>query len=95
MNGTTNGLILRSMALCKYGVLLHEAGEDPTYVRRVWDIVSFDLEWVLENWDTEGCDLWEEVRSDDFYFNRMAYVYSLNEVAKFADLIGENGQIYR
>ncbi len=83
------------MALCKYGVLLHEAGEDPTYVRRVWDIVSFDLEWVLENWDTEGCDLWEEVRSDDFYFNRMAYVYSLNEVAKFADLIGENGQIYR
>ena len=35
------------------------------------------------------------MRSDDFYFNRMAYVYSLNEVAKFADLIGENGQIYR
>ena len=25
----------------------------------------------------------------------MAYVYSLNEVAKFADLIGEDGQIYR
>ena len=43
----------------------------------------------------QGCDLWEEVRSDDFYFNRMAYVYSLNEVAKFADLIGEDGQIYR
>ena len=39
--------------------------------------------------------MWEEVRSDDFYFNRMAYVYSLNEVAKFADLIGEDGQIYR
>ena len=29
-----------------------------------------DMEWVLDNWDSEGCDLWEEVRSDDFYFNR-------------------------
>jgi len=90
-----DGPALRSMALCKYGTLLLDNNEDDAYIRRVWDIVTFDLEWVMDNWDTEGCDLWEEVRSDDFYFNRMAYVYSLNEVAKFADLIGENGQIYR
>ena len=42
------------MALCKYGVLLLDNGEDDAYVRRIWDIVTFDLEWVLENWDTEG-----------------------------------------
>ena len=41
------------MALCKYGVLLLENGEDDAYIRRIWDIVTFDLEWVLENWDTE------------------------------------------
>jgi len=89
-----DGPALRAMALCYYGTLLLEAGETD-YVDRIWGIVSYDLEWVLENWFTEGCDLWEEVRSDNFYFNRMAYIYSLNEVAKFADLIGEDGDIYR
>jgi hypothetical protein len=49
------------------------------------------LEWVLENWSTEGCDLWEEVRSNDFYFNRMAYLYSLNVAADFGDMIGQSG----
>jgi GH15 family glucan-1,4-alpha-glucosidase len=44
---------------------------------------------VLENWQSEGCDLWEEVRSTDFYFNRMAYVYSLNVAADFGDMIGQ------
>ncbi len=34
------------------------------------------------------------MRSDDFYFNRMAYVYSLNEVGKFADAIGEDSSPY-
>ena len=62
-----DGPALRAMALCKYGFLLLDAGED---ISRIWDIVSFDLEWVLENWFTDGCDLWEEVNSDDFYWNR-------------------------
>ena len=42
-----------------------------------------------------GCDLWEEVRSEDFYFNRMAYVYSLNVAADFGEMIGESGATYR
>ena len=50
---------------------------------------QFDLEWVLANWQSDGCDLWEEVRSNDFYFNRMAYVYSLNVAADFGEMLGE------
>ena len=46
---------------------------------------------MLENWKSEGCDLWEEVRSEDFYFNRMAYVYSLNAASDFGDMIGQTG----
>ncbi len=46
-----DGPALRAMALCKYGTLLLEAGED---ISRIWDIVTFDLEWVLENWDSNG-----------------------------------------
>ena len=53
------------------------------------------MDWVTQYWMTEGCDLWEEFISDDFYFNRLGYVYSLNVVADFAELIGENGAQYR
>ena len=74
------------MALSKYGMMLNAAGEDTS---KVWDLIKFDMEWVVPNWDQNGCDLWEEVQSDDFYWNRMAYVYSLNIAADFADVLGE------
>ena len=41
------------------------------------------------------CDLWEEFSSDDFYWNRMAYVYSLNAAADFADSVGQSGNDWR
>ena len=88
----TDGPALRAMALSKYGELLLANGEN---VASLWSMIEFDLEWVLANWEDEGCDLWEEVRSDDFYWNRMAYVYSLNIAADFADKIGESGDQYR
>jgi glucoamylase len=40
-------------------------------------IIKYDLEWVLTNWQSDGCDLWEEVRSNDFFWNRAGYVYTL------------------
>ena len=58
------------MALSKWGMVLNNAGQANVAKSDVWPLVSFDMEWVLDNWDSEGCDLWEEVRSDDFYFNR-------------------------
>merc|ERR1712004_756549 len=38
---------------------------------------------------------WEEFSSDDFYWNRMAYVYSLNVAADFADSVGQSGNDWR
>ena len=29
-----------------------------------------NLDWVAQNYDSETCDLWEEVRSTDFFWNR-------------------------
>ena len=58
------------MALSKWGMILNNAGQSSAAKSEVWPLVSFDMEWVLENWESEGCDLWEEVRSDNFYFNR-------------------------
>ena len=58
--------------------------------------ISYDLEWVVTGWTETGCDLWwdskrkwkwyrlfhfrEEVRSDDFFWNRMAFMYCLKQV---------------
>eukprot|EP00088_Acartia_fossae_P002771 TRINITY_DN11149_c0_g1_i1.p1 TRINITY_DN11149_c0_g1~~TRINITY_DN11149_c0_g1_i1.p1 ORF type:complete len:502 (+),score=142.13 TRINITY_DN11149_c0_g1_i1:33-1538(+) len=89
----TDGPALRAMAMSKWGMLLSQTGNgDPN---GIWNLVQTDMAWVTENWRQEGCDLWEEVRSDDFYFNRMAYVYSLNIAADFADMIGQSGSNYR
>ena len=86
-------LFLRAMALSKWGMLLKNSGNgDPN---AIWEIVSYDMAWVQEHWTENGCDLWEEVRSEDFYFNRMAYIYSLNVAADFADAIGQSGSAYR
>lgn len=56
----------------------------------------FISEWVLTGWPETGCDLWEEVRSDDFFWNRMAFIYCLGVAADFSDRIGESmGDTYR
>jgi len=85
----TDGPALRAMALSKWGML----GDGDT--NAIWELVKYDMAWVTENWRQDGCDLWEEVRSNDFFFNRMAYIYSLNTAADFADQIGQDGGNYR
>jgi len=89
----TDGPALRAMALSKYGMILSNSGNGDTSA--LWEIIKFDLAWVTGNWRQNGCDLWEEVRSEDFYFNRMAYVYSLNIAADFGEMIGQSGSAYR
>lgn len=33
--------------------------------------IAWDLDFVADNYDKiAGCDLWEEVRSDDFFWNK-------------------------
>ena len=66
----TDGPALRAMALSKWGNILLQNGQSDTAKSTVWPLIKFDMEWVLANWDQNGCDLWEEVRSDNFYFNR-------------------------
>ena len=89
----TDGPALRAMAMAKWGMVVANSGSGDT--QEIWGIVEYDIAWILDNWEQLGCDLWEEVRSDDFFFNRMAYIYSLNAIADFGDMIGESGAKYR
>ena len=84
----TDGPALRGMALSKYGIMKLDMG-DTSGAQQIWDLVKFDMEWVVPNWNTDGCDLWEEVHSTDFYWNRAAFVYCLNIAADFADRMGD------
>ena len=61
------------MALSKWGNILLQNGQSDAAKSTVWPLIKFDMEWVLANWDQNGCDLWEEVRSDNFYFNRYLF----------------------
>ena len=36
-------------------------------------------DWVVANYSSSTCDLWEEVRSEDFFWNR----YSMRSSARF------------
>ena len=94
----TDGPALRAMALSKWGMVLNSAGQSDTAKSDVWPLVSFDMEWVVENWASTGCDLWEEVRSDNFYFNRfditvLIFYYNFVLTAFFLKLVQCQSQL--
>lgn len=61
----------------------------------LYETIKYDLDWVMANWEQNGCDLWEEVRSNDFLWVRMGYVKALKEMGKLADKVGDSGDAYR
>ena len=83
----TDGPALRSIALSHWGMILIYNDHMEEAKSKVWPLVKYDLEWVVKNWKSKGFDLWEEAQSDNFYFNRMSFVYSLNQAASFAKLL--------
>ena len=80
----TDGPGLTAGALIKFANNLLDNGQ-ATYVKEyLWTdgsrhggAIKYDLEWVTGNWDSNGCDLWEEVQSTNFFWNRMAFVHTL------------------
>lgn len=48
-------------------------------------LIKYDMDWVHTNWTSDGCDLWEEVHSNDFFWNRMSYYYAMDIGAKLLE----------
>jgi glucoamylase len=46
--------------------------------------VRFDLDWVAANWPNNGCDLWEEIQSTDFFWGRYNFRYGLDQGIQLA-----------
>lgn len=93
----TDGPALRAAALIMFANTLLSNGQGD-YVRKyLWTgssaynggAIKYDIEWVASNWPQNGCDLWEEIRSDNFFWNRMAFQHALNLAATFASRMGD------
>ena len=70
-------------------ILLDNSQE--SYVRdTLVPLIKYDLEWIHSNWSSDGCDLWEEVHSNDFFWNRMSYYYTMTTGSKFFTRIGDS-----
>ncbi|CAJ1375967.1 unnamed protein product [Effrenium voratum] len=57
---------------------------------KVWELVRRNLDWVAANHSSETCDLWEEVRSSDFFWNRYTMRKALILGSKFAASAGKD-----
>lgn len=78
----TDGPGIQSQALIMYANILLDNNQE-SYVRQyLWTsnpssyrggAIVADLEWVYTNYRQNGCDLWEEVQSSDFFWNLMAF----------------------
>jgi len=77
---------LRSITAMAY------AAKKPTLEGRVWALVKQNLDWVADNYDSETCDLWEEVKSTDFFWNRYTMRKALLQGAEFAKTAGKDAE---
>mmetsp|Transcript_43627 Transcript_43627/g.61314 ORF Transcript_43627/g.61314 Transcript_43627/m.61314 type:complete len:548 (+) Transcript_43627:16-1659(+) len=95
----TDGPGIRGGTLALYSLyLLNNSGD--TFVKQyLWTgsqsiynggAVKYDLDWVAQNWESNGCDLWEEVQSDDFFWNRYNFRYGLTVGAMVAEKMGDS-----
>lgn len=90
---------LRAATLSLYAEVLINAGLTDTVKRYLWTgspssynggAIKHDLEWVVNNWQSDGCDLWEEVHSSDFFWGRLNFRNGLLKGAALADKMGDS-----
>jgi glucoamylase len=89
---------LRATALMDYASWLI-ANNQTAYVKQyLWTgnpsvnkggAIKYDLDWVVNGWSSNGCDLWEEVQSNDFFWNRITSKYALLTGSGFASNFGD------
>lgn len=90
---------LRAKTLAEYGIWLLQNGQADLVKTYLWTgnisvhhggLVKHDLEWVSSGWKQDGCDLWEEARSADFFWNRFTMRAGLEMGARLAEQMGDS-----
>ncbi|KAI0144327.1 carbohydrate-binding module family 20 protein [Xylariaceae sp. FL1272] len=68
-----DGPALRAIALIAYSNWLISHGQKAKAKTVVWPIISNDLSYVGQYWNTTGFDLWEEVEGSSFFTTQNQY----------------------
>jgi len=51
--------------------------------------VCSHLDWIVQNWQSNSCDLWEEIQNTDFFWNRATMKHALFLGSMFAYQLGD------
>ena len=95
----TDGPGLRAIALIDYANSLMKNGQSNYIKQYLWTsnpnvynggAIKHDLDWIVSNWQQNGCDLWEEVQSTDFFWNRFTMKHSLYLGSQLAAKLGDS-----
>jgi glucoamylase len=85
-----DGPALRAFSLLMFAENLQKNGKD---FSKLWNnnggLIKTDLNFLLEHWTDSTCDLWEEIQSDNLFWNLMGYRHTLSRASQFARLNGE------
>lgn len=79
-----DGPALRAMTLMAWADAKSNMSTSTTTSDELWGLIQTDLDWVAENWSSNGCDLWEEIRSSDFFWNKFTARAALTKGSAFA-----------
>ena len=53
-----------------------------------WPIIKYNLDYIINGYDDNTCDLWEEITNNDFFWNRVTMAKALSLGAKLAAKLG-------
>lgn len=99
----TDGPALRSITLINYANRLIKNGNEAYVSEYLWTsgannggAIRNDMEWLVSNWNSSGCDLWEELRSSDLFWNRYVTRKAFSMATAFSTSQGdsESAQMY-
>lgn len=80
---------LRSHTLIDYANALSAASMTQEASDDLWPLIQKDLDWAASNTDANGCDLWEEIQSNDFFWNKFTMRAALTKGSAFAKQQGD------
>jgi len=94
----TDGPALRAFTLVMFANTLLNQGNTDFVKKYLWTgstcynggAIKFDLDWVAHNWSQDSCDLWEEIRSNDHFWNSFNFQNALLEGSIFAAKMGDS-----
>lgn len=89
---------LRATALMLFANNLNANNESSYVTENLWtgnpDVkhggaIKYDLDYVVDNYQSSTCDLWEEFTSDDMFWNRITMKKAMLLGAEFATQMGD------